>query len=89
VSSIKATNTSSEVDEAIAIDIFDHCAIGLSDEDWGSVIGGVHDSGLATLHQGLRARARDVGAESNSRHNAVLGSQFSVNYPGFLRLAEN
>ena len=89
MSSIKATNASSEVDEAIAIDIFDHCALGLSDENWRSVVSGVDYSGLAALHQGLRARARDVGAESNSRHNAVLGSQFSVNYPGFLRLAEN
>jgi hypothetical protein len=62
VSGIEAADAAREVDEAIAIDIFDDRAFRLRDENGRGVIGSLHDGSITALHQGLRTRAGNGSA---------------------------
>jgi hypothetical protein len=63
---IETPDPSSEVEEAVAINIFYYCAVALSDKDGSRVISSMDDCGVTALHQSLRARARNVCTELNA-----------------------
>jgi hypothetical protein len=63
MSCVQATNTAGEVEQAVPVDIFNHSALALRNENWRCVIRRAHDSFLATLHQGLRSRTGNRRAE--------------------------
>src|SRR5204863_6592522 len=51
MSSIQASNAAREIDQAIAVDIFDHRSVSLCDEDGGRVEASLRHGGVAALHQ--------------------------------------
>jgi len=68
MSSVKAANAAGEIDQPVAVDIFDNRAFSLRDKDRRGVISRLHNSLVAARHQRLRTRPGNLSAELNGRH---------------------
>ena len=73
VPGVKAANAAGEVDQAIAVHVFDDGTFRLRNKDRRGVVGGLHDCGVAPLHQFLRTRSGNGSTQLNSGHD---NSQF-------------
>src|SRR5580704_1036836 len=63
---VEAADSTREIDEAVAVNVFDDSAFGFGDKHGRGVIGRAHDGSVTASHEILRAWARDWSTQLNS-----------------------
>ncbi len=69
---IEAADSSGEIDVAIAVDVFDGCAVGASGENGRGVGGTARDGSFATRHERARTRTWNFRSNLNCSHFLFL-----------------